>query len=437
MEDTKRIRITDFGQTRILGLTAQSFEELQIKGKARFKNHNTFMIRMKTSKPIENEAQFDELSSIGEMVKFTSIVPKELSDFKGDKFVRNLEKLSQDLFTIKTLSFKELQNIKQMKIEEYTPHFEREFLERVSKIAEEVILWKELDTDSSVIRAATFLCICTVIGEKCIGISLLNPKSSFSYMSNDPARSNQFYEKILELKTSFEADGLGVILEPKSFFKQASYDSTQWQYRDLDILKEIMDYFKSERDDCVIAFPDSNSKFIPNRGCFIVNLSKGYMMIFVIENEVINDVQFKECLQKIMKCKEELLQCCNFIKDIECQWLCIGILYSYIGAAQCNCDTCSQFAITGNESAHQKLKNVDAKVKEGQPCWKPEKHIYELLDILQSSPEQKKPSINMDLCKEDPLASNFLNLAVDEKGGDDPIGKKRKFTVPRFSKNHH
>ena len=143
MEDTKRIRITDFGQTRILGLTAQSFEELQMKGKARFKDQNTFMIRMKTSKPIENEAQFDELSSIGEMVKFTSIVPKELSDFKGDKFVRNLEKLSQDLFTIKTLSFKELQNIKQMKIEKYTPHFEREFLERVSKIAEEVILWKE------------------------------------------------------------------------------------------------------------------------------------------------------------------------------------------------------------------------------------------------------------------------------------------------------
>ena len=143
MEDTKRIRITDFGQTRILGLTAQSFEELQMKGKARFKDQNTFMIRMKTSKPIENEAQFDELSSIGEMVKFTSIVPKELSDFKVDKFVRNLEKLSQDLFTIKTLSFKELQNIKQMKIEKYTPHFEREFLERVSKIAEEVILWKE------------------------------------------------------------------------------------------------------------------------------------------------------------------------------------------------------------------------------------------------------------------------------------------------------
>ena len=89
MEDTKRIRITDFGQTRILGVTAQSFEELQMKGKTRFKDQNTFMIRMKTSKPIENEAQFDELSSIGEMVKFTSIVPKELTDFKGDKFVRN------------------------------------------------------------------------------------------------------------------------------------------------------------------------------------------------------------------------------------------------------------------------------------------------------------------------------------------------------------
>ena len=406
MEDTKRIRITDFGQTRILGVTAQSFEELQMKGKARFKDQNTFMIRMKTSKPIENEAQFDELSSIGEMVKFTSIVPKELSDFKVDKFVRNLEKLSQDLFTIKTLSFKELQNIKQMKIEKYTPHFEREFLERVSKIAEEVILWKELDTDSSVIRAATFLCICTVTGEKCIGISLLNPKNSFSYMSNVPSRSNPFYEKILELKTSFEADGLGVILEPKSFFKHASYDGTQWQNRDLEVLKEIMDYFKSERDDCVIVFPDSHSKFIPNRGCFIVNVSKGYMMIFIIENEVINGVQFKGCLQKINKCKEELLQCCNFIKYIECQWLCIGLFYSYVGAAQCNCDTCCQFAITGNESAHQKLNNVDAKVKEGQPCWKPEKHIYELLDILQSSPEQKRLSTNMKIGKN--IVSNII-----------------------------
>ena len=89
MEDTKRIRITDFGQTRILGVTAQSFDELQMKGMARFKEQNTIIIRMKTGKPIENKAQFNELSSIGEMVKFTSIVPKELTDFKGDKFVRN------------------------------------------------------------------------------------------------------------------------------------------------------------------------------------------------------------------------------------------------------------------------------------------------------------------------------------------------------------
>ena len=89
-------------------------------------------------------------------------------------------------------------------------------------------------------------------------------------------------------------------------------------------------------------------------------------MIFIIENEVINGIQFKECLQKIMKCKEELLQCCNFIKDIECQWLCIGLFYSYLGAPQCNCDTCCQFAITGNESAHKKLNNVDAKVKKRQ-----------------------------------------------------------------------
>ena len=58
MEDTKRIRITDFGQTRILGLTAQSFEELQMKGKARFKDHNTFMIRMKTSKPIFEKTMY-------------------------------------------------------------------------------------------------------------------------------------------------------------------------------------------------------------------------------------------------------------------------------------------------------------------------------------------------------------------------------------------
>ena len=387
MEDTKRIRITDFGQTRILGVTAQSFDELQMKGMARFKEQNTIIIQMKTGKPIENEAQFNELSSIGEMVKFTSIVPKELSDFKGDNFVQNLEKLSQDLFTIKTLSFKELQNIKKMTIENYTPHFEREFLERVSKIAEEVILWKELDTDSSVIRAATFLCICTVTGENCIGISLLNPKRGFRYMSNVPSRSNQFYEKILELKTSFEADGLGVILKPKSFFKHASYDGTQWQNRDLEVLKEIVEYFKSERDDCLIAFPDSSSTFIPNRGCFIVNLSKGYMMFFIIENEVINDEEFMVCVQKILKCKEKLLECANFIKDIECQWLCIGLLYSYVGAAQCNCETCCQFAITANESIPQKLKDIDTKVKEGQPHWKPENHIYELLDILQSSPE--------------------------------------------------
>ena len=155
----------------------------------------------------------------------------------------------------------------------------------------------------------------------------------------------------------------------------------------------------NEGDDCLMIFPNGTSTFVPSRGCFIVNLSKGYIMFLMIENEVRDNGQFKECIEKIHQKKAMLLESVNFMKTLENQWLCLELFYSHDGAAQCNCDTCCQFAITGNESAHQKLNNVDAKVKEGQPRWKPEKHIYELLDILQSSPEQKRLSTNMKIGK--------------------------------------
>ena len=81
-----------------------------------------------------------------------------------------------------------------------------------------------------------------------------------------------------------------------------------------------------------------------------VNLSKGYIMFLMIENELKDDGQFKECIQKIHQNKARLLESVSFMKALESQWLCLGAFYSYDGAAQCNCDACNNFAITGIEN---------------------------------------------------------------------------------------
>jgi len=43
-------------------------------------------------------------------------------------------------------------------------------------------------------------------------------------------------------------------------------------------------------------------------------------------------------------------------------------------------------------------------------------------------------SKNMDICMEESLTSIFLDLTVDEEGGDDPIGKKKKLYSTQFLK---
>ena len=74
----KRIQITNMIQSKIYGVCANSFDELQRKGKERFKDHNDFLIRMKTGDLIENDLDFDALNSEGEMVKTTSMKPMRI-----------------------------------------------------------------------------------------------------------------------------------------------------------------------------------------------------------------------------------------------------------------------------------------------------------------------------------------------------------------------
>ena len=79
----KRIQITNMIQSKIYGVCANSFEELQRKGKERFKDHNEFLIRMKTGDLIENDLDFDALNSEGEMVKTTSMKPIKIEVPRG------------------------------------------------------------------------------------------------------------------------------------------------------------------------------------------------------------------------------------------------------------------------------------------------------------------------------------------------------------------
>ena len=157
-------------------------------------------------------------------------------------------------------------------------------------------------------------------------------------------------------------------------------------------------------------FPNGTSTFVPSRGCFIVNLSKGYIMFLMIENEVRDDGQFKECIEKIHQKKAMLLESVNFMKTLENQWLCLEAFYSYDGAAQCNCDECNNFAICGNEKISQKLEAAETKVKERQTDWKPHQHIDELVDILRSSTQKcelDKPKTTEDIVSK--ITSHFLS----------------------------
>ena len=162
-------------------------------------------------------------------------------------------------------------------------------------------------------------------------------------------------------------------------------------------------YTINKGDDCLMIFPNGTSTFVPSRGCFIVNLSKGYIMFLMIENEVKDDSQFKECIREIYQNKARLLESVNFMKALESQWLCLGAFYSYDGAAQCNCDACNNFAIIGNENISQKLEAAETKVEERQTNWRPHQHLDELVDILRSSTQKcelDKPKPTDDLVSE-------------------------------------
>ena len=80
MEQKKRMCITDSSQKQIFGVCAKSFKELHQKGLSRFKNENLLMIRMKTGHLLKSEEDFGGLDLSGEMIKFTSTKPNDLSD---------------------------------------------------------------------------------------------------------------------------------------------------------------------------------------------------------------------------------------------------------------------------------------------------------------------------------------------------------------------
>merc|ERR1712223_842241 len=154
MDETKNIRITNFDQTRIFGICADSFEELQSEGRQRFKDDNTFIIRMKTGELLENEADFCKLDETNEMVKFTSCKPRNNLSPTDNKTLQNLEKLMKDLFIIDTFKINELENLLHLDKREFEKNgFEKRFLERVSKLAEKAISWKEFDTDAILIKS--------------------------------------------------------------------------------------------------------------------------------------------------------------------------------------------------------------------------------------------------------------------------------------------
>ena len=169
---------------------------------------------------------------------------------KADGMVQNLRTLDQDMFSIKSFSFDELENLKDMKIEDFTAYgFENEFLKKVSDMAEKAMLWKEFDADANVIKSAPFLCKCTLSNEKCIGISLLISDGSnlgnikkFHALQND----NQLIEKISQMKANHKAGKMGVVVEPSSFFDQTSSYCQQWQKNDLGVLREIKNYFTNK-----------------------------------------------------------------------------------------------------------------------------------------------------------------------------------------------
>mgnify|MGYP000288014771 CR=1 FL=1 len=77
---------------------------------------------------------------------------------------------------------------------------------------------------------------------------MISDASNLSNIKKFPAsqNGNQLIEKISQMKANYKAGKMGVLVEPSSFFDQTSSESQQWQNNDLDVLREIKNYFTNK-----------------------------------------------------------------------------------------------------------------------------------------------------------------------------------------------
>ena len=377
MDGTKRIRITDASQTKMFGICAKSFQELQNKGKERFKDQNTYLIRMKTSQLIKSNQDFIDLSSDGETVKFTSWKPRNLSLQKENETFINLEKISVDMFNIRKFSFKELNDLKMMDTKEFKDHFNNKFLEEVIEKAEKAIAWKELDADSITIRSSPFLCKCTMANKDCIGISLLIQNLNIASLTETLSSNHSVVdEETTKMKEVILSGTSGVMIEPLNNFQTSLIE--------IDDLKTFKDYFKNGGDDCLMITQSCLMDIFPNKTCFVANLSKGYILFLVFVDEITSEDQFRDCLQSISIGKEKFLDLSDANKNLDSQWLCLCVIFTLSDGGQCKCHICNDFIIIGKDNITHKMTAIEEKIINHQMHWNSLEHLNELIHVYQA-----------------------------------------------------
>ena len=227
-----------------------------------------------------------------------------------------------------------------------------------------------------------FFCKCTLADAKCLGISLLIPrqKSNPKKIPSDQ-RICLLNSESSETKGIVKTEEIGLEINPTLFLQQLSHNG---RHLEKEVLNDVMEYVKTTNDDSFVTFPLDLPDFIPIRSCLTVNLSKGYVMLINIEDEVVNETQFRRCIQKLCEAKAEFLESFNVISNLDSQWLFIGTIFTYFGAAQCNCITCNDFFIIGNGNIAQSFKKIEAKVCDHQINWNALDHVDEFNDLLKT-----------------------------------------------------
>lgn len=201
------------------------------------------------------------------------------------------------------------------------------------------------------------------------------------------------HEDIAELNVDFQPGKLGAKFVPPVFFSELKksleirhHDRIRGEIPEKFMFETLKHYFQQLNDDVLVL---RSHKFIssdyasPNEKDFIVlNLSKGYVMLFEVKANV---RKYQKSIKQLFDGKLKIEQMFRAVKCSE-SWQYVGVFYAQNSHVKCmfDCEQCNIFAILGNTDSDitGKLKTIEQVVSEQHlQAWKPAEHVQEFIEL--------------------------------------------------------